>query len=87
MCDPLTLGLAALGGAASLFGGSDDAPAPPPPPPVIQPTKAKEPDAEVRIGDGAKKNAASVTPAYDGFSEKRTSGKPLGGLGRGGLGL
>jgi hypothetical protein len=27
------------------------------------------------------------TPDYQGFNEKRVFGKPLGGLGKGGLGL
>lgn len=88
MCDPLTLGLAAVSGAAMLFSGGDEAAPPPPPPAVAQaPAKAREPDAEVRLGDGTKKTKASAAPAFDGFTEKRVAGKSLGGLGRGGLGL
>jgi hypothetical protein len=88
LCDPITLGLTALAGGAALFGGGNDAP--PPPPPVIParpPSAARDPDAEVRIGDGTAKNSALPTPEYDGFTTKRVTGKPLGGLGRGGLGL
>jgi hypothetical protein len=80
--------MAALGGAASLFGGGDKPP--PPPPPVIPAapaSAARTPGAEVKIGDGQTKNPNSATPQYDGFTEKRITGKPLGGLGRGGLGL
>ena len=89
MCDPITLGMAALSGAAALFGNGNDTPSPPPPviPPAPTAMAAREAGAEVRVGDGAAKSSTSPTPQYDGFTEKRVTGKPLGGLGRGGLGL
>ncbi len=90
MCDPISIGMAALGVGASLFGGNDDAPAATPPPavaPARVASAARTPGADVRVGDAAKSDVASNTPQYDGFTTKRVSGKPLGGLGRGGLGL
>lgn len=90
MCDPITAGLAALGGAAALFGGSKDAPAPPPPVVPVAPDLglARTPGADVKVGDGAAAATNSPTPAYDGFTAKRTTAQSLGGLGRGsGLGL
>lgn len=91
MCDPITLGLTALAGGAALFGsGNSDNSTPAPPPPAIpaQPAStAQTPGAVVKVGDGAAATAASVAPAYSGFTEKRVTGKPLGGLGKGGLGL
>lgn len=89
MCEPITLAMAALGGAASLFGGGDKPPPPPPPviPPARDPATTREAGAEVKLGDGALKPTSTSTPQYEGFSEKRITGKPLGGLGRGGLGL
>lgn len=89
MCDPITAILGGLGVASTLFGGKNDTP-PPPPPPVIPATPAsaaRTPGAEVKLGDGASKNPNSATPQYDGFTEKRVTGRPLGGLGKGGLGL
>jgi hypothetical protein len=41
----------------------------------------------VKLGDGAKATTDGATPQYTGFNEKRVFGKPLGGLGKGGLGL
>lgn len=87
MCDPITIGMAALGGAAALFGGGKDAA---PPPPVINPnptSTAQSPGAVVKVGDGATDNSTPSTPTYDTFATKRATGKPLGGLGKGGLGL
>lgn len=95
MCDPITLGLAAVSATAMLMGNSNDSPPqqamPAPAAPVNVPAggevTARAPGADVRIGDGTKSAKASTTPQYDGFTEKRVTGKPLGGLGRGGLGL
>ena len=89
MCDPITAVMAAVGGAAALFGGGKDSPPPPPPPviPALAPSAARTPGADVKIGDGVKTASTSGTPDYAGFNEKRVFGKPLGGLGKGGLGL
>jgi hypothetical protein len=88
LCDPITIGMAALGGAAALFGNKGDNPAPPPaviPAPAT--STARTPGADVKVGDGATTTAASASPTYQTFDEKRVFGKPLGGLGKGGLGL
>lgn len=87
MCDPLTAVLGALGGAASLFGGKDTPEPPPAKAPALAPPDARDPGAKVLVGDGASSNSNSSTPRFDGFTNKRTTGKSLGGLGRGGLGL
>lgn len=88
MCDPITLGMAALAGGAALFGGGGDAPKPPPPViPPTPPSPARTPGADVKIGDGVDPTKGSTTPQYTDFNEKRVFGKPLGGLGKGGLGL
>ena len=91
MCDPITLGIAALSAGASLFGSKGGSSSPPPPPaapPVVNNLAAtKDPGADVKIGDGLKPDAATSTPQFTGFTEKRTTGTPLGGLGRSGLGL
>jgi hypothetical protein len=71
-----------------LFGGSKDTPAPPPPViPALPPSAARTPGADVKVGDGAATSTNGATPEYQGFNEKRVFGKPLGGLGKGGLGL
>jgi hypothetical protein len=71
-----------------LFGGKNDTPAPPPPViPATPASAARTPGAEVKIGDGATSTTSSGTPDYSSFTEKRVFGKPLGGLGKGGLGL
>jgi hypothetical protein len=88
LCDPVTGIMAALGGAAALFGGKKDAPAPPPAViPATPADTARTPGADVKVGDGAAAVTASATPAYSGFTAQRITGKALGGLGRGGLGL
>jgi hypothetical protein len=80
--------MAALGGAAALFGKGNDSPAPPPaavPTPTL--STARTPGADVKVGDGVNPNTNSTSPTYNAFDEKRVFGKPLGGLGKGGLGL
>jgi hypothetical protein len=80
--------MAALGGAAALFGGGkNDTPAPPPVVMPTAPTTARAPGADVKVGDTTAKPGTTATPDYAGFTEKRVFGKPLGGLGKGGLGL
>jgi len=84
------MAMAALGVGSALFGGGgNNAPPPPPPviPPIRDPATTREAGAEVKIGDNAAKPGSMATPQYDGFTEKRVTGRPLGGLGRGGLGL
>lgn len=90
MCEPISTALAIMGGASMLLGGnSKSAPppvaAPPTPAPALQ--AARSADAIVKVGDGAAAPGTSSTPGYTDFAEKRVFGKPLGGLGRGGLGL
>lgn len=64
---------------------------PPPPPPAVNPAtpapNARAGGATVRVGGDAPKEDTETTPEYQTFQEKRVSGKALGGLGRGGLGL
>lgn len=86
MCDPVTIGLAALTGAGALLGNKDA----PTPPPVVNPnptTTAQSPGAVVKVGDGVTDTTTNSTPEYGSFGLKRASGKALGGLGKGGLGL
>lgn len=79
--------MAALGGAGMLMNNKSSTPAPPP---VVMPTApqgAHDPNAVVKVGDNTTPQQLSAAPTYDGFTATRTFGKPLGGLGRGGLGL
>lgn len=89
MCEPISTTLALLGAGSALFGGGNKASAPPPAaPPVIAPLAAtKDPNADVKVGDGVTKADATSTPQFEGFTEKRQTGTALGGLGRSGLGL
>jgi hypothetical protein len=69
--------------------GPKEKPAAPPPvqmPATPAPTSRK-PEAEVRVGDGVDPTNPGATPDYNPFAPRRASGKSLGGLGRGGLGL
>lgn len=71
-----------------MFASGGDTPAPPKPvAPAKTPGAAMTPGAEVKVGDTASTDATGATPTYSGFTEKRVFGKPLGGLGKGGLGL
>jgi hypothetical protein len=88
LCDPVTAVIGALSGAAALFGGGNKTSTPPPATmPATTATGAYDPGADVRVGDGATKTSTTNAPQYDGFTATRVVGKPLGGLGRGGLGL
>jgi hypothetical protein len=79
--------MAALGGAAALFGNKNDTPAPPPVVMPQAPQPARTPGADVKVGDGVKPNTNTGTTTYQTTDETRVFGKPLGGLGKGGLGL
>lgn len=87
MCDPIT-GLL-LAGASSLVGAiATPKPAKPPPLPALNPETARAPGATVHVGDGQERgdsdmNSSNPTP----FVEQRLFGKPVGGLGRGGLAI
>lgn len=90
MCDPITGALAAGGVVASLFGSNNNStPAPPPAvkPPAQPQMAARTPNADVKIGDDFGLKQQTTAPGYNAFAETRTFGTPLGGLGRGGLGL
>lgn len=77
----------ALGAGAGMLGASASASKPPKVemPATPAPT-SREPGAQVRVGNKAEIDD-STSPEYNLFQEKRTSGRSLGGLGRGGLGL
>jgi hypothetical protein len=64
---------------------------PPPPPPAVNPAtpapNARAGGAIVRVGGDEPTEDKETIPEYQTFQEKRVSGKALGGLGRGGLGL
>lgn len=87
MCDPIS-GLL-LAGASSLFGAiTTPKPAKPPPLPAITPSAARAPGATVHVGDGQDRTSGDVESTPDNqFVEKRLFGRPVGGLGRGGLAI
>jgi len=84
MCDPITL-TALIGGAATL-GSAALAPKPakPPPIPAATPDAVRAPNATVRVGNGQDDNTTATTnnPTLTPTVEKRTFGKPVGGLGK-----
>lgn len=87
MCDPIT-GLL-LAGASSLFGAiTTPKPPKPPPLPANDPAATRAPGATVHVGDGQDRdsNAVEITPDNQ-FVEKRLFGRPVGGLGKGGLAI
>ena len=84
-----TVLLGGLMAGASLLGARQKKPPPPPPaatPATPAPT-AREGGAIVRVGGDAATKLEETVPEYMAFTEKRSSGKTLGGLGRSGLGL
>ena len=87
MCGWETLLLGALGGA-SLLGKQKKPPTPPSPvvPATPAPT-ARAGGATVRVGGDTPAEEDAAVAEYMDFTEKRSSGKTLGGLGRSGLGL
>ena len=90
MCDPFTLALGALSIGSSLFGAASmkKPPAPPvPETPATPAPTARAGEAVVRVGGDTADTSADTAPEYNNFTETRASGKTLGGLGRGGLGL
>lgn len=85
-----TVLLGGLMAGTALMGMRSQKKPPPPPAPEVPATPAptaREGGATVRVGgDGAAKQETTA-PEYMAFTEKRSSGKTLGGLGRSGLGL
>lgn len=90
MCEPITMALGAISIASSLFGAATMK-KPPAPPPAVNPATpaptARAGEAVVRVGGDGADTSAEAAPEYNNFKETRASGKTLGGLGRGGLGL
>lgn len=87
MCDPIS-GLL-LAGATSLFGAlTAPKPAKPPPLPANAPPSVRAPGATVHVGDGQdKEESTDLLTAQDPFKEQRVFGRPVGGLGKGGLAI
>lgn len=81
-------GTAASIGSA-LFGSEPAAPPPPPKPkpPALTAAASREADAEVRTADVSAEEVDPAATPYAPLKTRRASGKALGGLGRGGLGL
>jgi hypothetical protein len=83
----IEMAVAALTAGASLFAASKS----PKPPKVENPATpaptARAPGAVVRVGGDSATEQDTTTPDYSILPEKRVSGKALGGLGKGGLGL
>lgn len=75
----------ALGAGGALLSSNAAKPPKPQMPATPAPT-SREPGAQVRVGNKAEIND-STSPEYNPFQEKRSSGRSLGGLGRGGLSL
>lgn len=88
MCDPFSILMMGLSAGSALLGATAKAPKPPP---VVNPATpaptAREGEAVVRVGGDTATTSEDVAPEYNSFKEKRSEGKTLGGLGRGGLGL
>jgi hypothetical protein len=76
----------AFGAAGSLMQKKPPAPPKPETPATPAPT-ARAGEAVVRVGGDGASTTPDNAPEYNQFQETRASGKTLGGLGRGGLGL